>query len=87
MHFKAEDRSFGVLSLGYGRVWGGFTWNPGLRRLADYNRIGPFSRKMGGEVDMHESDVSFKCMELGYRGVILDEEGYVRHLGHGRHVD
>ena len=87
LHFKTEDRSFGVLSIGYNQAWGGFTWNPGLRRLADYNRIGPFSMKMGGNREMKESDVSLKCIELGYRGVILDEDGYVRHLGHGRHVD
>lgn len=86
LQFRSDDKTFGVLSIGYGDLWGGFTWNPSLRRITDYQKIGPFSQKMGGQSDMGESDASIKYMELGYRGVILDEAGYVRHIGWDRHV-
>ena len=38
MSFMAPDDSFGVLSTGFATYWHGFTFNPGLRRLSDYQR-------------------------------------------------
>jgi hypothetical protein len=73
-------------------VWHGFTWNPGLRRRRDYERIGSFAKldplrtKPSYEV---ERDASAFYFELGFVAAILadnDGLGYVRHLGWGRRV-
>jgi hypothetical protein len=57
-----------------------YSFNPGLRRLADYKRLGPFARL--GE----ESDVSYTFKKAGYRIVNLEAPA-VRHIGYGRHID
>ena len=60
-------------------TWHGFTFNPGLRRLADYHRIKPFC-DIG-----HELQINNRYHELGFHGVVL-EEGATRHIGAGHHV-
>lgn len=66
-------------------VWHGFSFNPGLRRLADYHRIAPF-RDVG-----HETDISIRYCAEGFRAVLLLRDdggrGFVEHIGGGRHVD
>jgi hypothetical protein len=57
-----------------------YSFNPGLRRLADYGRLGPYAPL--GE----ESDVSYAFKKAGYRIASLEVPA-VRHIGHGRHVD
>ena len=57
-----------------------YSFNPGLRRLADYIRLGPYAPI--GE----ESDVSYVFKKAGYRIASLQVPA-VRHIGHGRHVD
>ena len=57
-----------------------YSFNPGLRRLADYVRLGPFAPL--GE----ESDVSYAFKRAGYRIASLEVPA-VRHIGHGRHVN
>jgi hypothetical protein len=76
-------------------VWHGFTFNPGLRRLADYKRIGSFSNQpvtvhvphrtptKGLQMELKASQFYFK---LGFRSVILDKTGFVKHIGWERHV-
>lgn len=59
--------------------WYGFTFNPGLRRTADYRRVAPFS-EIG-----HELEINYRYHELGYHGVVL-EEGAAQHVGAGHHV-
>ena len=60
-------------------TWYGFTFNPGLRRTADYRRIKPFSA-VG-----HELEINYAYHELGFHGVTL-EEGAARDIGRGHHV-
>lgn len=60
-------------------TWYGFTFNPGLRRLADYARIKPFD-DVG-----HELEINYAYHELGFHGVTL-EEGAARDIGRGHHV-
>jgi glycosyltransferase involved in cell wall biosynthesis len=91
LSFKAPDGSMGVLSYDFATWWHGFSWNPGLRRLADYKRLGSFVQRRVDEYPWapggaHEAAASVFYRELGYRAVILDEGGYVRHIGIGRHV-
>lgn len=86
LSFRATDRGFGVLAPSFDQVWNGFTFNPGLRRLSDYEAIGSFTAVLTGAIHF-EAEISLAYGALGYRAVILDEVGYVRHLGWDRHVD
>jgi hypothetical protein len=65
--------------VSHGETWHGFTFNPALRRTADYRRIGPFA-DIG-----HELQIDQAYQKLGFHGVVL-EEGATAHIGHGRHV-
>lgn len=93
LSFAAPDRRFGVLATGFRRIWHGFTWNPGLRRMADYRRLGRYGDHVEAPADVPgqdrggaEAGIGAIYHALGYRGVVLDEDGYVRHLGWGRTV-
>ena len=57
-----------------------YSFNPGLRRLADYIAIGPFS-PLG-----YEPDISFAFKQAGFQIAYLDQPA-VRHIGDHRHVD
>ncbi|MEZ5996961.1 MAG: glycosyltransferase [Hyphomonadaceae bacterium] len=57
-----------------------YSFNPGLRRLADARAIGPFAA-IG-----HEADVSYAFKKAGFRIANLETPA-VRHLGAGRHVE
>jgi hypothetical protein len=80
------------LAFGYLNVWHGFSWNPGLRRMADYVSIGGFgvhsrfdpakplsSERRIGEIFRNRDFYSAALCDSG--GI-----GYVRHTGGGRHV-
>lgn len=56
-----------------------YSFNPGLRRLADFSRLGPFAA-LG-----HEPDVSYAFKQAGFHTANLEEPA-VRHIGDGRHV-
>ena len=57
----------------------GYSYNPGLRRLSDWRRLGPFAR-IGVE-----GEVSWLAKMLGYVTAHLENPA-VRHLGEERHV-
>jgi hypothetical protein len=93
--FRSDDRTFGVMATTFNEVWHGFTLNPGLRRLVDYQRLGSYSKQpitvravhrnpsLGLQLEIEASRFYFL---RGFRAVILDEAGYIRHIGEGRHV-
>jgi hypothetical protein len=58
----------------------GYSFNPGLRRTADYLRIGPFASFCG------EREISYCFKKLGYTMGYL-EDACVMHIGHDRHID
>lgn len=60
-------------------TWYGFTFNPGLRRLADYHLVGPFAA-VG-----HELEIDSEYHQRGFYSAIL-EEGATESIGQGRHV-
>jgi hypothetical protein len=73
-------------------TWHGFSLNPGLRRLREYQLIGSFcsqnpqGTKKAWEV---ERDLSELYLKHGFLAAILadaDGKGYVRHIGWGRRV-
>lgn len=80
--FRSDDETFGVMSTKHAGIWHGFTFNPGLRRLKDYKRLGTYGSVGTGAEP--EADISQRYFELGFRAVILDREGYVRHTGWNR---
>lgn len=79
---------FDLMALGYKGCWHGFAFNPGLRRLCDYQLAAPFTKfwnKPGHAGEEGEGAISQYYRELGFRVAILPE-GYVRHIGWGRSV-
>jgi hypothetical protein len=65
-----------------GGIWHGFSWNPGLRRMSDYDLIAPFSQfiREGDFAALTECRIGQKYFELGFRAAILPE-AYVKHIG------
>jgi hypothetical protein len=57
-----------------------YSFNPGLRRAADYRRLGPFA-PIG-----HEPDISYAFKRAGFRMAALEQPA-VRHIGWDHHVE
>jgi len=55
-------------------AWHGFAWNPGLRKLSDYDLIKPYKKYK------EESGVGKKYFEIGKRSACL-EKCYCKHIG------
>lgn len=66
-------------------IWSGFTFNPGLRRLKDYELLKPYSSyKNSPECNCGgvEQALSNLYYQKGYISAItINENGYVRHIG------
>ena len=83
-----------IMATGYCDCWHGFTFNPGLRRLSDYQRLGASYEKQPRTMFVvaktptaalpFEVEASAFYYREGYRAMILDEGGYVRHTGEDR---
>ena len=77
----APDHSYGVMATGYCDCWHGFTFNPGLRRLSDYRRLGASYENQPRTMYVvaktptaalpFEVEASAFYHRLGYRAVIL----------------
>src|SRR5262249_42799211 len=69
--------------------WHGFSFNPGLRRLSDYKRIGGYSVHTRISELRTEEAIGICFRNLGFHTVVLCDngsKGYVRHIGEHRHV-
>ena len=81
--------AFDYINMG---EWHGFSFNPGLRRLADYVSIGGFgihTRFDPARPGLSESTISKLYRKRDFFAAILSDSGgtgYVRHIGKGRHV-
>ena len=66
-------------------VWGGLAFNPGLRRVSDYKRLGTYGAHVSfGQTGLqHEEALSKKYLDAGYRIADLDRSICV-HIGGGR---
>jgi len=65
--------------------WCGFSWNPGLRRKSDWERIGGYMKHWQGTDNKTEQYLSQLYAKEGMVAAILPEaKGYVRHIGQGR---
>lgn len=94
--FFADEVPYRLLQPGYHSeewgTWHGFSFNPGLRRLRDYQLLGsfgsldPLGTKKSYEV---EREASAFYWERGFFAAILADgagQGFVRHIGWGRRV-
>jgi GT2 family glycosyltransferase len=64
-----------LYQLNYLNMWHGFSWNPGLRKLIDYNIIGKSYKNIG-----QEQHIGQFYKELGYRAACLEGQ-YAKHIG------
>lgn len=65
--------------------WYGFSWNPGLRRKSDWERIGGYMRHWAGSDNLTEQRISKIYRDLGMVAAMTNTcAGYVRHIGEGR---
>jgi hypothetical protein len=79
---------FQMLAGNYRGQWSGFAFNPGLRRLSDYKRIGPYSDLATFDPKnplKAEMTVGRAYGKHGFRACTL-LEGYCTHSGNNRHV-
>jgi hypothetical protein len=84
-HPNIVDSTLGNIQQPYWRNgWGGCTWNPGLRRLSDWKRIGCYGKIMGYGVGgiVPEQTLSKMHLDMGYRIAAIDR--YVQHIGEMR---
>lgn len=70
-----QDLGFSLLDIGFLNLWHGFTWNPGLRRLSDYQKIECYSKYI------NEAGVGKFYFLNGYRSALINSVGYTRHIG------
>ena len=94
LEYYQENNKYALIEKGVTAYaeWYGFSFNPGLRRLADYKKLGSYSGQLltpryRGE--HYESYIGSLYHELGYRAAISlfnQGRGFVRHLGRDRHV-
>jgi glycosyltransferase involved in cell wall biosynthesis len=72
-------------------IWNGFTLNPSLKRVKDYDRVKPYQQlpritpyQQSGNNPL-ECDISVAYAQLGYYAVTLLDQ-YIEHIGWDRHL-
>ena len=84
-HPIIEGEDYPYLDPDWSGGWSGFSWNPGLRRTEDWERIGGYMKYWQGTDNKTEQYLSHLYANLGFVAAILPEpSGYVRHIGWGR---
>lgn len=85
-------RTFLYVHKGVNYIWGGITFNPGLRKTSTCLMFHPYSErlektKVKDIVYVDEYIVNKVYRELGYYSMILsDPTGHVHHIGWGDHI-
>lgn len=84
-----KDRDYLYLDPTFKGHWHGFRFNPGLRRLSDWKKIGGYSKhttfNFKSPADS-EIDIAKVYYDMGMVAALLPEK-YVEHIGRGRHVE
>lgn len=86
-HYLGEQEYVGT--IGFNQIksdspdWRGFSFNPGLRRLEDYQKVAPVDRFASS--GSGESKLSIEYENMGMRAVILNNDA-VSHIGYSHHV-
>lgn len=85
-----DGTAYQYMRTGYARIWHGFSFNPGLRRLADYHKVGPYERHTGksipGHTPGHEAIITSLYRRQNMVAATLTE-GYVEHTGWNQTVN
>lgn len=84
---NGHPHSNGFVSLNY-NGWSGFTFNPTLKRMKDYKRIGFYGKYVTFDKRrpwMAEKTIGRIYRNLGYHAEI-SEYGFVKHIGDDRHI-
>lgn len=81
--YKAGTAEYYLLAREFGTHYGGFGFNPGLRRLSDYKLVGGSYELLGPDIEIW---VSKKYRDLGFSAAILPQQ-YLNPLGIGHHSD
>jgi hypothetical protein len=83
------SNNFTYESMGTYYTWGGFSFNPGLRRTKDALLFHPYSVNVKPFHDMvDEYAINLMYLKSGFRSAILyDKDGYLEHIGFGEHID
>lgn len=84
---KHPDGTF-RLKTSYKSIWHGFSFNPSLRRISDYKRIGSYSKLATFNPTRPweaEAAIGKKYMSLGYYAAITPQ-GYCKHIGNERGI-
>jgi glycosyltransferase involved in cell wall biosynthesis len=90
--YYSMKKDFSYIDKGIPYVWGGITFNPGLRKTADCLKFHPYSltcEKMvaHGKEYIGEYTINKKYVEDGYYAMILDDpRGHVDHIGWDHHI-
>lgn len=81
----AQGRAFKIAEPQWAGGWGGFTFNPGLRRRADYDRIGSYAAcgSYGAAGFQNELALSKLYLAMGLKVASL-AQGCCHHIGGGR---
>jgi GT2 family glycosyltransferase len=77
-----KNNLFDLVSKGYQGHWGGFSFNPSLRRFSDIKMIFPNGFKEFGD----EALCSKQAESFNYKAVSLTNPA-IRHIGYGRHTE
>lgn len=80
-----DNNEYDIMMLHWANGWGGFSFNPGLRRLSDYKLIERYQLTPKEGSALTEFKTSIKYTNLGYRAAILKTK-HVEHIGWNRHV-
>lgn len=82
-HPVVTENGIPVLMPGWDKGWGGCHFNPGLRRLKDFDRITSYGRHIGygqrgcgGELTLSKTHLA-----MGYRIATLDVHPIIEHIG------
>lgn len=77
-----EDFSdeYSILCYDFMGIWNGFSFNPGIRRMSDYRIIKSYCSFT------YEHEISLEYKRLGYYAIVLNGDGFVRHIGYHRHI-
>ena len=80
-----EGYPFKIATPYWRGVWGGIAFNPGLRRVSDYKKLGTYGSHVSfGQTGLqHEESLSKMLLDVGYRIADLDRSICV-HIGGGR---
>ena len=85
-------KDFTYISKGITYIWGGITFNPGLRKTSDCLILHPYScccekSKHNDEEYVGEYTINKEYLNLGYYSMILsDTDGHVKHIGWNNHI-